>query len=67
MLSTRSPVDNSDLQLEGAQLGVGVTVVEPHTPVDGGLGGASHVNLVDRLRILQSSNYQVGEDKQQML
>ena len=54
MLSTRSPVDNSDLQLEGAQLGVGVAVVEPHTPVDGGLGGAAHVNLVDRLRILQS-------------
>ena len=55
MLSTGSPIDNADLQLEGAQLGVGVTVVEPHTPVDGGLGGAAHVNLVDRLRILQSS------------
>ena len=63
MLSTRSPVDNSDLQLEGAQLGVGVAVVEPHTPVDGGLGGASHVNLVDRLRILQSSKQMFSEAK----
>ena len=54
MLSTRSPVDTSDLQLEGAQLGVGVAVVEPHTPVDGGLRGTSHVNFVNRLRILQS-------------